>query len=157
MGEGVRQGVAERGISRGFVDDAGHRRYNDAMIRDKGKKKTGSRLQEDTGIFEVQAEVCQTLANPKRLHILSLLKNGELSAGQMMKAMGIPKANLSQHLSIMKQKGILIARREGTVIYYRLATPKITDACTIMRDVLLQLLENREEFSRRIRGANSES
>ncbi len=127
------------------------------MVRNKEKKKKSRGLEEDTAIFEVQAEVCQTLANPKRLHILSLLKGGELSVGEMLKAMDIPKANLSQHLSIMKQKGILVARREGTVIYYRLAIPKITDACTIMRDVLLQLLENREEFSRRIRSASSRS
>ncbi len=124
-----------------------------AMVRNK-RKKPGS-LQEDTRIFEVQAEICQTLANPKRLHIISLLKDGELSVGQMMKSMGIAKANLSQHLSIMKQKGILVSRREGTVIYYRLSTPKITSACSIMRDVLIQLLEDREEFSKSIRNASA--
>ncbi len=94
------------------------------------------------------------MANPKRLQILSLLKEGELSVGEMVKAMGIAKANLSQHLSIMKQQGILVARREGTAIYYRLATPKITAACSIMREVLLQLLQDQEELSRSIRSAS---
>jgi ArsR family transcriptional regulator len=105
----------------------------------------------DLRVFELQAEICRTLANPKRLQILSLLKNGELSAGAIVKAMGVPKANASQHLSIMRQKGLIIARREGTAIYYRLASPKITEACSIMREVLLTLLAGQETLSRNIR------
>ena len=60
------------------------------------------------------------------------------------RAMGIAKANLSQHLSSMRQKGILVARREGTAVYYRLASPKITEACATMREVLMELLEGQE-------------
>lgn len=93
----------------------------------------------DLRVFELQAEICQTMANPKRLQIVSLLKDGELSVGEMVRAMGVPKANASQHLSIMRQKGLIISRREGTTIFYRLASPKITEACSIMREVLLAL------------------
>ena len=107
-----------------------------------------SQTEGDTRIFELQADICQTLANPKRLQIISLLKEGELSVGGMVKAMGIAKANLSQHLSIMRQKGILVGRREGTTIYYRLASPKITEACAAMREVLIGLLEGQETLSR---------
>ena len=105
----------------------------------------------------MQAEICQTLANPKRLQIVSLLKNGELSVGEMVRAMGVPKANASQHLSIMRQKGLIISRREGTTIYYRLASPKITDACSIMREVLLSILADRETLSRNIRGIENKA
>ena len=100
----------------------------------------------------MQAEICQTLASPKRLQIVNLLKGGELSVGEMVRAMGVPKANASQHLSIMRQKGLIIARREGTTIFYRLASPKITEACSIMREVLLTLLAGQETLSRNIRG-----
>ncbi|MGA2108606.1 MAG: metalloregulator ArsR/SmtB family transcription factor [Syntrophorhabdales bacterium] len=111
----------------------------------------------DLKVFELQAEICQTLANPKRLQIVSLLKNGELSVGEMVRAMGVPKANASQHLSIMRQKGLIISRREGTTIYYRLASPKITDACSIMREVLLSILADRETLSRNIRGIENKA
>jgi len=111
----------------------------------------------DLKVFELQAEICQTLANPKRLQIVSLLKNGELSVGEMVRAMGVPKANASQHLSIMRQKGLIISRREGTTIYYRLASPKITDACSIMREVLLSILADRETLSRNIRGVENKA
>ena len=120
------------------------------MIRNKAKAFSRE-TQADTKIFEMQAEICQTLANPKRLQILSLLKAGELSVGEMVKAMSIAKANLSQHLSVMRQKGILVTRREGTTIYYRLARPKITEACAIMREVLMDSLADQEKLSKRIR------
>ncbi len=90
--------------------------------------------------FELQADICQTLANAKRLQILNLLKNGEMSVGAMVAALDIAKPNLSQHLAVMRQKGILLTRREGTTIYYRLATPHIVQACKIMRQVLLEAL-----------------
>lgn len=105
---------------------------------------------EDILLYELQSEICLALANPKRLHILNLLKEGEMSAGELVKAMKIPKANLSQHLSVLKQKGILSARREGTSIYYSITHPKITDACSIMRSVLMESLEKQENLARQV-------
>lgn len=103
---------------------------------------------EELRFFELQADICQTLANPKRLQILNLLKNGELSVGAMVAALEIAKPNLSQHLAVMRQKGILTTRREGTTIYYRLATPHIVEACRVMRQVLLEALAERGSLSR---------
>lgn len=100
----------------------------------------------------MQADICQTLANPKRLQILHLLRKGELSVGAMVKALGIAKANLSQHLSVMRQKGVLAARREGTTIYYRLATPHIVEACRIMHQVMLEALSERGRLTEVVPG-----
>ena len=105
---------------------------------------------QDTKIFELQADICLSLGNPKRLQILNLLKNGEMSVGEMVKAMKVAKANLSQHLSILRQKGIVLPRREGTNIYYRIAHPKITEACSIMRDVLMESLKTHENLAKLI-------
>ena len=105
----------------------------------------------DLKVYELQAEVCQILANPKRLRIVHLLKDVELSVGEIVTAMSIPKANASQHLSIMRQKGIVLSRRDGTSIYYRLSSPKITEACTLMREVLLTLLAGQESLSKSVR------
>jgi len=104
----------------------------------------------DLRVFELQAEIYQTLANPKRLQIVHLLKGAELSVTEIVNAMGIPKANASQHLSLMRQKGIILSRREGTSIFYRLSSPKITEACALMREVLLTLLAGQETLSRSI-------
>jgi len=124
------------------------------MIRNNEKKivRTPHPVSpQEARLWEMQADICQTLANPKRLQIINLLKEGELSVGAMVNAMGVAKPNLSQHLSVMRQKGILATRREGTTIYYRLAIPQIIEACQIMRQVLLDSLTAKEELSQGIR------
>jgi len=121
------------------------------MIRNNKQNligKPAAMSQEEAMLWEMQADMCQTLANPKRLQILNLLKDGELSVGAMVQALGVAKANLYQHLGVMRQKGILLSRREGTTIYYRLGTPHIAEACKIMRLVLLEALTARGELSR---------
>ena len=107
----------------------------------------------DTGemrIFEMQADACLALANSKRLQILDLLKNGEMSVAALTKQMGINKANISQHLAILRQKNILETRREGTTIYYRISNPKIIEACSIMRGVLKEMLKEKVKLSEKI-------
>jgi len=108
----------------------------------------GMGFEEETEVFELQAEVCLALASPRRLQILGLLKEGERSVADMLERMGINKANLSQHLSVLKQKGLVMSRREGAAVYYRLASPRITEACSIMREVLLETLRNKERISK---------
>ncbi|MDD2902080.1 MAG: metalloregulator ArsR/SmtB family transcription factor [Syntrophales bacterium] len=123
------------------------------MVRNIEKKVRNTPApvsEEEARLWEMQADICQTLANPKRLQVLNLLKNGEMSVGAMVEALGVAKANLSQHLGVMRQKGILVTRREGTSIYYHLATPHIAEACKIMRLVLLEALTARGELSRSI-------
>jgi DNA-binding transcriptional ArsR family regulator len=121
-------------------------------MRNNEKKAhaAGSQPLPETRLLELQADICQTLANAKRLQILNLLKEGELSVGDMVKALGVAKPNLSQHLAVMRQKGILATRRQGTTIYYRLATPQIIEACCIMRQVLAQALAERGSLSQRL-------
>jgi DNA-binding transcriptional ArsR family regulator len=92
----------------------------------------------DKAIFEMQAEICKTLTNPKRIEILSALKNEEKTVTELVDALGASKANVSQHLAVMRHKGILTTRREGVNIYYRVANPKVIDACTLMKEVLFE-------------------
>jgi len=93
-------------------------------------------------IYEMHASVCAALGNSKRIQIIDLLQDGEKTAGLLAQEMGITKSNLSQHLSVMKSKGIVKSRREGVSIYYRIANPKIIIACQLMREVLMEQLEN---------------
>ncbi len=81
-------------------------------------------------LFELQAEVCKTLANPKRLEIISALKDGEKSVTDLVGILGVPKANVSQHLAVMRNSGVLVNRRDGVNIFYSLASHKVTRAGT---------------------------
>lgn len=100
-------------------------------------------------IFELHAEVCKTLANPKRIEIINLLREGERSVAELLRETGLLKANLSQHLSVMRSKGIVIARKEGLTVYYRIANPKIVKACDLMREVLFELMEEKKRALRK--------
>ncbi|MEW6233344.1 MAG: metalloregulator ArsR/SmtB family transcription factor [Chloroflexota bacterium] len=101
----------------------------------------------DKKIYHLHALVCQTLANPKRLDILNTLGNSEMAAGELAAAIGITKANLSQHLAVMRERGIVLARREGLNVYYRVANPKVIQACELMRQVLFEQLAESGELA----------
>lgn len=94
----------------------------------------------DKRLFELHAEVCKTFSSPKRLEILTLLRDGERSFGEMLDTMGIPKANLSQHLALLRERGVVVSRREGQSVYFRVSNPKIIQACDLMREVLCERL-----------------
>jgi ArsR family transcriptional regulator len=92
----------------------------------------------DKSLFAMQAEICKTLTNPKRIEILNALKTDEKTVSELVKALGASKANVSQHLAVMRHKGILTTRREGVNIYYRVANPKVIEACALMKEVLFE-------------------
>lgn len=102
-------------------------------------------------IYELHASVCYIFSNPKRLEIIDLLRDGEKSVNKLSSLMDIPQANLSQHLSLMRQKGILETRRDGVNIYYSITNPKVLKAFDIMREVLLEDLSRTEKMFKKIR------
>ncbi len=103
-------------------------------------------MKQSKTLFELQAEVCKTLASAKRLEIISALKEGEKTVGELVDILGVPKANVSQHLAVMRLKGILRSRREGVSIYYRIANSKVVQACSLMREVLTEQMKERTKL-----------
>lgn len=101
-------------------------------------------------IYELHADVCKTLANAKRLEILNALRNKDMTVNELAERVGALKANISQHLAVMRQKGILATRRDGVNIYYRIANPKVIQACDIMREVLFEQLKENEKLMKGI-------
>ena len=93
-------------------------------------------------IFELHAKVCKTLSHPKRLEIIDLLRNKkEMGVSEMAERIGITKANVSQHLSLMRQQNIVKTRRDGIAILYSLANPKILLAYDALRKALKEQLK----------------
>ena len=104
-------------------------------------------MKKDKTIYELQAEICKILTSPKRIEIITALKEGEKSVTEIIEILGIPKANASQHLALMKLKGILKSRRKGVNIYYSIANPKVIQACNLMREVLSEMLVERGKMA----------
>jgi len=92
-------------------------------------------------LYEIHAEMCKVFSNPVRLEILNLLRDKELSVTELIEITKLSQANISQHLSIMKSKGIVTSNRKGKNKYYKLTTPKIVKAFDIIREVLTERLK----------------
>ncbi|NQV93252.1 winged helix-turn-helix transcriptional regulator [Candidatus Kaiserbacteria bacterium] len=78
--------------------------------------------------------IYKTLSNPKRLEILNTIKNRELTAGELMEVLQVRKANLSQHLTILRNHRLVKTRRQGTNIYYSIMDPRIVEPCKILHE-----------------------
>lgn len=103
-------------------------------------------------LYEMQAELCKTLSNPKRLEILDILKEREeISVNSLAEMLEIPKANTSQHLAVLRQAGVVNTRKDGINVYYSLKSAKISEACSLTRQILLERLEDSVSLSDLIR------
>ncbi len=92
-------------------------------------------------LYKIHAEMCKVFSNSTRLEILNLLRDKEFSVTELIEKTKLSQANISQHLSIMKSKGIVTSNRRGKNIYYKLTNPKIIKAFDIIREVLSERLK----------------
>ena len=99
--------------------------------------------------FKLKAELCKTFAEPKRLIIIEELRSGEKAVGDLATTLETPQAVISRHLAILRERGVVKTRREGTTIYYSLTDPKVGDACELVHDILLNQIKKNQEFARR--------
>lgn len=72
-----------------------------------------------------------------------------MSVNEIARQLDVPQANISQHLSVLRERDVLTTRREGASIHYRIAYPKIIKACDLIREVLFeQMAESRQLVQR---------
>jgi ArsR family transcriptional regulator len=104
--------------------------------------------QSDKRILKLHAELCKTLANPTRLEILGLLRDGERSVTELTKLTGVRQATMSQHLAILRQRGVVSTKKEGGNSYYKITNPKMIKACDLIREVLFDQIADMEKLTR---------
>ena len=84
--------------------------------------------------------------------IISELRTGEKQVGELAETLELPQAVVSRQLALLRSKGVVSPRREGTNVYYSLTDPRIIDACDIVHQVLLNhLARNRATAERLLR------
>lgn len=86
--------------------------------------------------YELHASVCKGLADPKRLLILDALRDGEKSVSEICTLTELPQSNVSQHLAVMRNKGLVVSRREGQWVYYAVSSEKINQALDLLLEVM---------------------
>lgn len=82
--------------------------------------------------FEQNAKLYKILANEKRLEILNNIKHRELSVEELLRITRLPKANLSQHLALLRHSRLVRARKQGLNVFYTIVNPDIIEPCVIL-------------------------
>lgn len=85
--------------------------------------------------IEKASRCLKALSNPIRLAILCVLKDGEQSVQALEAAVGTSQSNMSTHLATLRDKDILVARREGTQVFYRLKDERLLDLLFLLQRI----------------------
>ena len=93
---------------------------------------------EDEKSLNQQAQLCQSLTHPFRLKIIKILKNGSKKVGEIEMETKRPQPFISQHLRVLREKGIVTCKRKKHEVYYSLADPKILEICRLIADLAKQ-------------------
>lgn len=94
--------------------------------------KIGPRVQLTPEVLNLVASRFKALAEPARLHILDMLRGGELTVTELMAETGLGQANLSKHLQLLHAHGFVTRRKEGLFVFYSLADRDVFALCDIM-------------------------
>ena len=89
--------------------------------------------------YEKNAEIYKILANPNRLEILNLLREQEMPVEELVKILGIAKANVSQHLNLLRHAKLVTVRRTGLNGYYNIIDPRIVEPCRILHKLSIKV------------------
>lgn len=89
-------------------------------------------------LYAMQEETLKVIANQKRLEIIQLLEHGDFNVSEMVEMLGIRQSNLSQHLAILRQGGIVTTKRKGHNVTYCLSDVRYAEATKLIRTVLYE-------------------
>lgn len=92
-------------------------------------------------IHRIKAEFFRTLGHPARVRVLELLRDGELTVGELQAELEIDSSGASQHLAAMRRQGLLESRREGTSVFYRVRDPRTFQLLETARQLITSHLE----------------
>ena len=90
---------------------------------------------------ELVASMCKALNDPKRLLLLYALRNGRYTVSELCDLIEAPQSNTSQHLAVLRDRGLVEAERQGNNVMYSLRHPKVIEAIDILRGVMSDELE----------------
>ena len=99
----------------------------------------------EESFYETKAKIIAMLAHPKRLKMVDLLSEKEMTVSELAEALKMAQATTSQHLAIMRRAGVVETARDGNFVFYRLADPKIAVACGVMSEAVFDLLVKQQK------------
>lgn len=91
---------------------------------------------------EEAARLLRSLGNAHRLMVLCLLSSGEMSVGALNAALPLSQSALSQHLAVLREEGLVLTRREGQTIFYRVPPGPALEVLAVLHGVYCGAAEN---------------
>jgi len=89
-------------------------------------------------IFKLHSDLLKAISHPKRLEIINLLRDQELNVSEILAMLGLPQANLSQHLMVLRDAGVVQTRKDGKQVYYKLVHKNFIKAGDLVREILIK-------------------
>jgi ArsR family transcriptional regulator len=99
-------------------------------------------------IHELHARLCKAIADPKRLLIITELRHGPMTVGDLSEALEMSQSNTSQHLAVLRERGIVEATKDGLNVYYRLSSKKVLKAIDLLREFMVEQLGDGSRLSK---------
>ncbi len=103
-------------------------------------------------LYQAKAEFFKHLGHPVRIRVLELLVAGERPVSELLPAIGVEPASLSQQLAVLRRAGLVTARKDGTTVRYALTSPQIAELLTVARRILTEVLAGQVELLADLRG-----
>lgn len=115
------------------------------------------RGQVSTPLYQLKAEFFKTLGHPARIRVLELLSEREHAVAEMLPEVGIEAAHLSQQLAVLRRANLVRTRKEGSNVYYSLASPELAELLRVARSILSGVLAGQAELLADLKEAQSEA
>lgn len=97
-------------------------------------------------VAQVKAELFRVLGHPVRVRILELLRGGERTVGDLQQALGLDASGTSQHLGALRNRDLVVARRDGKNVYYEIKDPRITELLEVARKLITTSIEDSQSL-----------
>jgi ArsR family transcriptional regulator len=94
-------------------------------------------------IIQLQADFCAALSDPTRILILYALNETPRNVTELTNELGLPQPTISRHLKVLRERGLVITERQGTVITYHLADQRVIQAMDLLRSAMRDRLTQR--------------
>lgn len=100
-------------------------------------------------LYQLHAAFCKNLGDANRLLIIDILGTGELPVGEIAQKLALPQSNVSKHLAIMREHGLVVTRRERANVYYRLSDTRISEAIKLLKDIHIEQIEKQRVLAQK--------
>lgn len=94
-------------------------------------------------IIQLQADFCAALSDPTRILILYALNERALNVTELTTELGLPQPTISRHLKVLRERGLVLTERQGTVITYHLTDRRVIQAMDLLRSAMRDRLTQR--------------